>query len=97
MAAKEMRDRGAGLRPGGSGGGGALGAAAAAGGLGTRDAAALAFRDEVTALLDLPQNAVALDGLAEARDQVLRGFAFSKVYCCHERSIPTREAGSIRC
>jgi hypothetical protein len=89
-----LNDRSAGCGLGWSGSG-ALGAAAAAGGLGARDAAALALRDEVAALLDLPQDAIALDGLAEARDQVLWGFAFSKVYCCHERSISARKAGSL--
>ena len=58
----------------------ALRAAAAAGGFGAGDAAAFALGDEVTALLDLAQDAVALDSLAEAREQMLGGFAVSKVY-----------------
>jgi hypothetical protein len=57
-----------------------LGAAAAAGGFGAGDAAAFALGDEVPALLDLAEDAVALDGLTEAGEQVLGGFAVSKVY-----------------
>jgi len=38
---------------------------------GAGDPAAFALRDEVTALLDLAQDAVALDRLPEASDQVL--------------------------
>jgi hypothetical protein len=34
----------------------------------------------VTALLDLAEDAIALDGLAEAGEQMLGGFAVSKVY-----------------
>jgi len=56
-------------------------------GLRAGDPAALALRDEVPALLDLAQNAVALHDLPEAGDQVLWGFTISKVYRCHERSI----------
>ena len=56
---------------------GALGAAAAAGSLGHGDAAALALGDEVPALLDLAQDAVTLDGLAEAGEQVLAGLTIA--------------------
>jgi hypothetical protein len=56
-----------------------LGAAAAAGGFRTGDAPAFALGDEVAALLDLAEDAVALDRLAESRQQVLRGFAVSQV------------------
>jgi hypothetical protein len=58
---------------------GLLGSAAAAGGLRAGDAPALALRDEVPPLLDLAQDAVALDHLAEARDQMFWGFTVSKV------------------
>ena len=57
-----------------------LGAAAPAGGLCAGDAAPLALGDEVTALLDLAQDAIALHDLPEAGDQVLGGFAFAEVY-----------------
>jgi hypothetical protein len=57
-----------------------LRAAAAAGRLGAGDAPAFTLRDEVTALLDLAQDAVTLHSLPETREQVLRGFAVSKVY-----------------
>ncbi len=68
-------------------------APAAAGGFRPGDAASLTLGDEVTALFDLAEDAVALDGLAEARDQVLRRFAFSKVYCCHKCSVSARHSG----
>jgi hypothetical protein len=58
---------------------GLLRAAAAAGGLGAGDAASLTLRDEVPALFDLAQDAIALDGLAEAREQMLGGFAVSQI------------------
>jgi hypothetical protein len=54
-----------------------LGAAAAAGCLGLGDAAAFALGDEVAALLDLAEDAIALDGLAEAGEEVFRGFALT--------------------
>jgi hypothetical protein len=56
-----------------------LRAAAAAGGLRAGNPPAFALGDEVATLLDLAQDAIALDGLAEARQQMLRGFAVSKV------------------
>jgi hypothetical protein len=59
------------------GGGLALGAAPPARSLCPGNAPALASRDEVTALLDLAEDAVTLDGLAEPREQVLGGFAVS--------------------
>jgi hypothetical protein len=58
---------------------GLLGSTAAASGLGASDAPALALGDEVPPLLDLTQDAVALDHLAEARDQMFRGFTVSKI------------------
>jgi hypothetical protein len=56
-----------------------LGAAASAGGFRAGDAAAFALGDEVAPLLDLAEDAVALDRLAEAREQMLWGFTISKV------------------
>jgi hypothetical protein len=56
-----------------------LRAAAAAGGLGAGNAPALALGDEVAALLDLAEDAIALDCLPEAREQMLWGLAVSKV------------------
>jgi hypothetical protein len=57
-----------------------LRAAAAARGFRAGDAPALALGDEVPALLDLSQDTVTLDSLTEACQQVLGGFAVSKVY-----------------
>jgi hypothetical protein len=59
--------------------GGLLRAAPPAGGLRAGDTPALALGDEVAALLDLAEDTVALDRLAEARQQVLWGLAISKV------------------
>jgi hypothetical protein len=58
----------------------ALGATATAGGLRGGDTAAFALGDEVAALLDLSENSIALDGLAEARQQMLPTLTVSKVY-----------------
>jgi hypothetical protein len=52
-------------------GGGALRAASPSGGLGHRDATALALGDEVPALLYLAQDAVTLHCLPEAGKEVL--------------------------
>ena len=66
---------------------GLLGAAPAAGGLGLGDATPFALGDEVTARLDLAEDAVTLDGLAEPGDEMLGGLAVSQIYCCHKRSV----------
>jgi hypothetical protein len=58
----------------------ALGPSTAACGLRGGDTASFALGNEVATLLDLSQDPVALNGLAEAREKMLSAFAVSKVY-----------------